>query len=318
MDIKQIITDRILASIESGTPKWQKPWVNGLNRNPATGTVFAPVNQLFLQAAGFTDPRWYTPNWCKQNGVNFKGAKMEWITSYVDIYNKDDAAGSEIIATNGRSFKVPKAIGLFNAEQLTGVPKLSDELGLPEFQSVEMMEQIIRAAIAHGMQVSHGGQKAYYIEKADAITLPAPQFFLSTYDYYATLTHEAMHWTGHPSRENRVLTGKFGTDDYAFEELVAEIGSAMLMGIVRGEPSQAVIGQHAAYIQSWMRILKKDNGAFLKAASLASAAVKRVLLFVPELAMESGLFSDEEAACIQVPASPILEKKPTPRLIPHL
>lgn len=317
MDIKQIITDRILASIESGTPKWQKPWVNGLNRNPATGTVFAPVNQLFLQAAGFTDPRWYTPHWCKNNKIGFKGAKLEFIASYVDIYNKDDADG-EIIATKGKSFKVAKAIGLFNAEQLTGLPKLSDELGLPEFAPVEMMEQIISAAIAGGMQISHGGQKAYYLEKADAITLPAPQFFISTYDYYATLMHEAMHWTGHPSRENRTLTGKFGTDDYAFEELVAEIGAAILMGIVRGQPSQAVIGQHAAYIQSWMRILKKDNGAFLKAASLANAAAKRILCFVPELAMESGLFNDEDAANLSMHASPVLAKKPTPKLAPHL
>jgi len=87
--------------------------------------------------------------------------------------------------------------------------------------------------------------------------------------YYGTLLHELGHWTGHESRLARDLSGRFGTESYAGEELVAEMTSAFLCAHLRTSPTPRE--GHAQYMNSWMQKLKKDKRAFFTAASAAQA-----------------------------------------------
>jgi antirestriction protein ArdC len=118
--------------------------------------------------------------------------------------------------------------------------------------------------------VSHGGNKAFYAPSHDAIRLPAPEQF-STLDHYrATLAHEATHATGSKARLDRDLTGRFGGESYAAEELVAELSAAMIGARLGFDTS--LIEHHAAYLADWLRVLKNDRKALLTAASKAQQA----------------------------------------------
>ena len=87
-------------------------------------------------------------------------------------------------------------------------------------------------------------------------------------DFLATALHEATHSTGHESRLARDFSGRFGDRAYAFEELVASMGSAFLCAELSLEGEL----QHASYVAEWLAILKNDKRAIVRAASLASQA----------------------------------------------
>ena len=101
--------------------------------------------------------------------------------------------------------------------------------------------------------------------------MPRIETFSSSNAYYATLLHELTHWTGHKSRLDRLTHARFGSEDYAKEELVAELGAAFqcqLLGVT-SEPMQ----NHAKYLNSWIKVLKDDKKAIFKASALAQKAV---------------------------------------------
>ncbi len=121
----------------------------------------------------------------------------------------------------------------------------------------------------------HSGSRAFYTPIGDYINLPPKDTFRSMEDYYSTRLHETTHWTGHESRLKRDLANKFGTENYAFEELVAELGSAFLCSMLGVEGNL----QHTEYIANWSEILKNDSRAIFKASSLAQKAADYILSF---------------------------------------
>jgi antirestriction protein ArdC len=305
MDIKQVITDKIIAQIEQGTPAWRKPWKNGLNKNPATGTVYRPGNQVILQEQGHADPRWYTPAWCKENGIGFKGSKLVFIAMAFMASKKKDAAAdidSEVVAEKDGTFLRLTQMGVFNAEYLTGIPSLEDYLGVPRFEAWEIIEELAEQMKATGLRIEHTGQQAFYSIAHDKICLPHKPFFLSVDDYYACLLHEMCHATGHPTRLNRDLANKFGSEAYAFEELIAELGAAQSLAMFRGSPSETSMGQHASYIKGWSKILKGSKDAIFTASARAFEATEWLANLMPEQV----LIAKSEAAPIVETARRIL------------
>ena len=117
--------------------------------------------------------------------------------------------------------------------------------------------------------IREGGSRACYVPSRDEIHLPERQRFQSEANFYATACHELIHWSGHPKRLARDFSGRYGEQSYAFEELVAELGSAYL-GAALG--LNGVLEGHARYIDRWLKVLKQDKRAIFKAASLASQA----------------------------------------------
>ena len=164
---------------------------------------------------------------------------------------------------------------MFNAAQIDGLPNALSpaSAAAPDWNACEVAELILNASTA---DIRHGGTRAFYAPALDVIQLPDRSAFVSAADYYGVALHELTHWTGHPGRCNRVLSSRAHIEAYAFEELVAEMGSAFLTNYC-GVPGQL---QHASYIDSWLQALRNDKRLIFTAASQAQKAADYLL---PEL-----------------------------------
>ena len=266
MDIAQTITDRIIAELEQGVAPWVKPWHESAEAyNPISGTVYRGVNQLWLGMFGTgRSNAWLTFKQASDAGLSVKkGSKGVPIVFWKPLsVTRKDSNGDEVQAT----LPLLKHYFVFNADDVEGAT-FSKQGGTLEGSIDSRVQSVIdRLQLANGVQVSSA---AYYQATKDLIGMPALSSFRSLADYHATLLHEAVHATGHQSRLDRKLANKFGSEAYAFEELIAELGAAMLC-MKTGIDGQL---QHASYIGSWLKVLKQDKNAIIKAASKAQAAM---------------------------------------------
>jgi antirestriction protein ArdC len=122
------------------------------------------------------------------------------------------------------------------------------------------------------------------VPAADFIQVPPQPAFHEQINYYRTCFHELGHWTGHTSRLARDLSGAMGSRNYAREELVAEMASAFVCATLGIVPTV----RHADYLGSWLDVLREDNRAIFRAASLATKAADFILAFRPEAATATG------------------------------
>jgi antirestriction protein ArdC len=266
MDIAQTITDRIIAELEAGTAPWVKPWHESAEAyNPISGTVYRGVNQLWLGMFGTgRSNAWLTFKQASDAGLNVKkGSKGVPIVFWKPLsVTRKDSNGDEVQAT----LPLLKHYFVFNADDVEGAT-FSKQGGTLEGSIDSRVQSVIdRLQLANGVQTASA---AYYQATKDLIGMPALSSFRSLADYHATLLHEAVHATGHQSRLDRKLANRFGSEAYAFEELIAELGAAMLC-MKTGIDGQL---QHASYIGSWLKVLKQDKNAIIKAASKAQAAM---------------------------------------------
>lgn len=280
MDIKQAITDKIIAMLEQGgnvsKARWTQSAKGGLPRNGKTGDAYRGVNVLLLwsEAAerGYVSNVWLTYKQAESLGAQVRRGEKAVMCCFFDrILKKAEAQQGE---DEAEFFLMCKPFWLFNVAQIDGLP--ADLTGsaptLRDFDPIIEAEQILGAS---GAQISHGFDGAFYAPSKDQICLPARERFTSEHNYYATALHELTHWTGHESRLAREFSGRFGSEAYAFEELVAELGSAFLAGHVGFV--DATIENHAAYLESWIKVLKNDKNAIFTAASHAGRAFDFIL-----------------------------------------
>ncbi len=268
MDIKQEITDKIIKHMESAGADWKKPWTStnkGLPRNGISQTMYTGINSVHLQLQGFlqgyASPDWYTYKQASSIGAQVrKGEKSTFGIFYSPIKIKDKTTGDD------KSIPMLKSFYLFNRAQIDGLPEV--EIVQNVVDSLEAVEQIVHKV---GAVVKHGQSGAFYVPSADYIGMPDIDAFNSSPDYYSTLLHELTHWTGHKSRLDRFAEG---VDAYAIEELIAELGSAMLCGIV-GIVDSTVDG-HAKYLNHWLTGLRNDKNLIMQASSKAWQAVQFV------------------------------------------
>lgn len=271
MDIHQTVTDKIISVLEAGQAgEWTCPWHrrggSGLPTNAVTGRRYRGINVLSLwcaeQAAGYGDNRWATyRQWAELGAQVRKGERASLVVFY-----KDYAVETGEVADDGRRF-VARSSFAFNAAQVDGAPKVGEaEAG--GYYPVSAIDDLASRA---GALVREGGELACYVPALDEIRMPARDRFESGHGWASTLAHELTHWTGAPPRLARDLSTRFKSQAYAAEELVAELGSAFLcaqLGI-EAEPHP----RHASYIASWIELLKSDDRAIFRAATLASQAV---------------------------------------------
>ncbi|ATV42587.1 DNA primase [Pectobacterium brasiliense] len=268
-DIYQTVTDSIIAALEAGVKPWSCPWqcvpgMSGLPLNYATGAAYSGMNIMLLWSSaseqGFKDSRWMTYKQAKAEGGQVR--KVEHGTTaifYTTLEKENDDGETDYIP-------MLKTFTVFNVEQINGLP-LTMETVSPEatFDPLPQAENLFRKS---GANIIEKGQNAFFSPSNDEVWLPERHLFSDAANFYATGLHELVHWSGGKSRLNREMKGKFGSEGYAAEELVAELGSAFLMadlGIV-GEV------QHESYIASWLKALKNDKRYIFKAASAASKA----------------------------------------------
>lgn len=281
IDVYQQITDKIVAQIEADPGQWKMPWRQGdagelhMPRS-AVGRHYRGVNVLVLWCAamekGYSSPVWATyKQWKSQGAQVRKGEKSEMVV-YYDTFTKKDEAGED------QTLKFAKAFFVFNSAQVDGYEApFEDEPPVEEFTHVSQCETYF---LAIGSEVHFGGSRAFYSPSRDVIQVPDPKDFHTHHDYYSTLAHEHIHWTGHTTRCDRELkTARFGNEAYAFEELVAELGAAFLCSSLGLENEPRI--DHAQYIDSWLRVLKGDKKAIFTAASQSQKAVDFLDAFQP-------------------------------------
>lgn len=292
-----ILTQKIIEKMEESL-KYEKPWLtpNGLAPyNPVTGTKYKGVNFLSLMLHDFNDDRFYTFN-------NIKKLAQETNTN---IHIKKGEKGIPIFKALQKTFtKTDKESGeesvfgfwtqvysgtVFNATQIEGLPALEKQVK-NNIQGNEAVTQIIEAlAQKTGLTVLHKNiDRACYIPLKDTVELPEKDNFKSNMHYLCTALHETSHATGHKSRLNRDLMGKFGTPEYAKEELIAELASYFLgtdpnINIPYDSASH---DNHAAYLQSWLKALKNDKNYIFKCASAASKVAEYQLSLRDEYLLE--------------------------------
>lgn len=285
-DLYQTVTDQIIEAIEtSQADGFQLPWHRAgvgvfMPKNATTGQAYQGINIVSLWASAeiqrFTTGLWATyKQWqsigaqvrkgeTSTVGVFYKRIKVE---ASGDVDDADDANPDDQMRWIAKSFRV------FNADQVDGYQPEE----LPETSEVERIEQAEAFARRTGATICHGGGRAYYQPVDDRIQMPdevrfrATETSSATEGYYGTLFHELTHWSGHESRCGRDLSGRFGDDAYAMEELVAELGAAFLCAELAITPQPR--DDHAGYIQHWMNVMKADKKAIFTAAARANEAV---------------------------------------------
>ena len=295
----QQFADELIKKIEANEAPWQKGWVSGMGDilpvnhqgKPYRGNNLLDL-MMVAQAKGYSDNRWYTFNNAKDYGGHVRrGEKGTVITffSRTKTENKKDEQGNTIYDKDGKPEKVTYVLDrpiittavVFNAEQIDGLPPRELTTPLSEWERIERAEAIAKGIESQGVTIEHRlGDGAYYSPTDDRIVMPERGQFPTPDAYYATLLHEIGHATGHESRLNRDLSGGFGSESYAKEELRAEIAS-MIVG------EQLQIGydpsQHHAYLKSWVKVIKEDPKEILRAVKDADAISKYVLSFSKSL-----------------------------------
>jgi antirestriction protein ArdC len=299
-DLYQEVTDKIIAALESNA-LWQRPWSalaeTGLPRNGLSGRHYNGINTILLfleaQQRGFDDSRYMTFKQASEAGYKIrKGAKSIPIYFFkkLDIEERDQQTGD----TTKKAIPYLTEYRVFNAQDIEGLEPAV--IRLPEWKPVEVMERLVKKL---GVDVQYGGNRAYYNPSSDHVRMPVRGAFPNADAFYGTLAHEIGHWTGHPTRLNRQF-GQFGDEEYAREELRAELASAFLAAET-GISSNT--DNHAAYVRSWIKALKADRREIFRAASDASKIVSFMLGGTEEKATAAKPATDQTS--IQPVAAPI-------------
>jgi len=276
MDVRATVTDAIIRMLEQEVKGegrlWDRVGALGLPINFKTGAAYSGINiPLLWMAAQERDSsrnEWLTFNQAKSLGAMVKkGAKGVMGVFFSRVPKKEDEGD----AATGATIPVLKAFWLFNVLDVDGL-EISPAAECPIFQRMEEAENLLAAT---GATIHWRGTQACYLPALDEIRMPERERFTRPVNAYAVALHELSHWTGHCSRLNRDFSGRFGSDAYAFEELVAELGSAFL--VARLGLAGARMENHASYIQSWLKVLKQDKSAVFTASKHAHAAYQLIL-----------------------------------------
>jgi antirestriction protein ArdC len=279
----------VIAALEAGTPPWVCPWSrNGLARtlpvNATTGRPYRGINVLLLNAhqweCGFGSNSWLTFNQAQSLGARVRKGATGSIVVFFKMWEAESAGGDVPATEDRRVIPLLRSFTVFNTDQVDGLPETVAPAGVlpgPDWDPVSSAELLVSAC---GADIRHGGERAFYRPATDHIQIPERESFVSREAYYSTLLHELTHWTSHETRCARQLQSRQHLEAYAFEELVAEMGSAFLCGhcgLLPAAGGEAPGLQHAAYIGDWLQALRNDRRLVFSAASMAQKAADFVL-----------------------------------------
>ena len=290
--IYQEITDKIVAQIEAGTIPWVQPWAGGpalsLPRNASTERAYSGVNILLLWdalfARGYDRNSWLTFKQALALGGAVRKGERGTTVVYADRFipksGKDAAATGGENTNSPRSIPFLKRFTVFNIAQCDGLAAELTAQPAPVSHNlpIDAADALITAS---GAVFQRGGEQAFYHHGDDYIRVPEQTSFFEPINFYRTALHEMTHWSGAKHRLNRDFTGRFGSEAYAREELVAEMGSAFLCASLGIVPTV----RHADYIGNWLAVLKNDARAIVSAASHASKASDFLLAFTQNAAL---------------------------------
>lgn len=268
---QQLIIDKIIKALDQGKKPWVKPWVGVPYMNPLTKASYKGMNPIHLSIdvalCGYSTPLFMGAQQAKTWGWHpAKGSKATWIkqgmsnndedqevkrffTRWVPVFNLD-------VLTEG-----PDPVHSIAEIRQKYDPKPGDQLG-----QLPLVEAFIAA---QPVETHFVGDRACYSPASDRILMPERSSFYDLVGFYSTWLHEHGHSTGHSSRLDRDMSARFGTPDYAYEELVAELCSTLTCEYLGISPD---VENHASYLANWLEKLKSDRSYFFSALKLAQAA----------------------------------------------
>ena len=284
----QDITDTIIAQLEVGRVPWVQPWSAssggaqlGLPRNAATGRPYTGINVLILWNAvcqrGFSGQRWLTFKQALAAGGCVRKGERGTTVVFADRFTPErERERAERDGDTPGAIPFLKRFTVFNRDQCDGLPDGEEPAPALRVEGAILPEvEALIAASKADFRI--GGSQAFYSPAYDFIQVPPPDAYFEAINWHRTALHEMSHWSGHPSRLNRNLSGKFGSSDYGREELFAEISCAYVCAALDIIPTV----RHADYIGAWLDIIREDNRAIVRAASAASKAANFLLAFRP-------------------------------------
>ena len=273
--VPEIITQSVLQQLEQGVAPWRKPWSTSIPQNLISKKPYRGLNVFSLATQGYGSPYWLTFNQAKQLGAHVRKGEKSTLVSFWKCgeYGRENPSTGQL---ENRTSVLLRYHHVFNIEQCEGLRAIYGD----DWQPINPIEQC--EAIANSMpncprieRHSH----AFYRPSADLIGIPSRGCFESPEAYYTTLFHELTHSTGHSSRlgrfEENSTDHEFASESYSKEELIAEIGAAMLAGI--SGISHSTLANSASYLQSWINKLRSDSRLIISAASHAQKAVDYIL-----------------------------------------
>lgn len=276
-----VVTKRVVELLEKGVIPWRQPWTGKLRFpvNWVTKKAYRGVNLWILPPGEYA-----TFRQIQEAGGRVKKGEKSHIVVFWNWIEKEDEETGELV-------KIP-FLKYYNVFEInTQCEGLESKFKAETFDHdpIEAAEKIVRG-YADCPEIRFESGRAYYHKVLDFISVPPLEDFKNPHEYYCTLFHEMVHSTGHPSRLNRqgiASPAAYGDEAYSKEELVAEMGAAMLCGVCGIENS--TIENSAAYIGGWLRKLKDDKRLVVHAAAQAQKAADYILGVQPS-------DSEEEAA----------------------
>jgi antirestriction protein ArdC len=268
----EIVTESIIKQLESGVAPWRKPWRTEPPANLVSKKEYRGINIFLLASLGYGSRYWITYRQAQALGGSVQkgqhGSKV--IFWKFDEYRKENKETGE---TENRKSVLLRYYTVFNLEQCEGI-KCPDPA--PVIHPIEQCESIVNSMPNRpGFEQD---SRAFYRPSTDTVGMPSRSAFDSAERYYSTLFHELTHSTGHPSRVGRegiMEHNTFDSEDYSKEELVAEMGAAMLCGVAGVE--SRTLDNSASYLQSWIDRLRSDSRLIVSAASQAQKAADYIL-----------------------------------------
>ena len=282
---RKALVDMILKNLESGTGFWQQGWVGlGVPVSAATGKRYRGINNLFLSLIaierGYTDARWATYHQIEEKGWHFKkdeegkslGKNAGVTIEFYELYDREtkkpfdrsvldgmtESERDEYMQENVRPMR--KYFRVFNGDIIEGIPA-QEKRQLDPSERVERAEKLLEYWNDHESKIVYGGDEAFYRRSTDEIHSPPREAFINLHEFYGTNFHEIGHSTGHESRLNRDMSGAFGSEKYALEELRAELSAMFLEQEVGIETSEKHIENNSRYIKNWHDEIKENRDA---------------------------------------------------------
>jgi len=278
-DIYQVIADRFIVQLEQGTVPWQRPWINA--QNLVSQKPYHGANVLTLACEQRESPWWLTYRQASELGGNVRKGEKSTPIIYWQMLEKTDDTGVALVNGNGRPDVIPfvRWSNVFNIEQTQNIkePELSKDS--IEQTALEKAQSILDNANCCEIRHNSQSDRAVYIPLQDAIEIPSIKRFPNKSDFFHTVFHELIHSSGKSTRLNREgITEKIdqGSEKYAKEELIAELGASFLSNEA-GTLGDVQFKNSASYLKSWIQKLKDDPKMIIAACSAAQKACKYVL-----------------------------------------
>lgn len=281
MNVYKIVTDRIIEELKKGYIPWQKPWMSMRLQSGAYNRItkrpYSILNQLLLQHEGeYATIR----QWNQLGGKIKKGSKAEIVVFWkLQNFQKEKENG-EIEEKKVPLLRYYRVFHISSVDGVMPLPRPEPE----EIFGIEAGEKVIRdyENREHILIQEEYTDEAYYSPFRDQIVVPDKQQYKDIHEFYSTVFHEMVHSTGHKTRLHRDLSqNTFGSESYSKEELIAEIGSAMLMKTV-GIDTEQSFRNSAAYIRGWLRHIQQDEKLVVSAAGKAEKAARYILGYSAE------------------------------------